>query len=69
MFGARLVQDVPVDRRAEFDAAVGKVLIPPVRVVVEFEFEFEFDSEPPSEHAPVRADMRDRRHALRFISW
>jgi len=39
-----------------------------VVVVVVLEFEFE-EPEPSSVHATVRADIKDRRHALRFISW
>jgi hypothetical protein len=38
-------------------------------IVFEAEFEFEPEPEPSSEHATVRADIKDRRHALRFISW
>jgi len=39
-------------------------------IVLEFEFEFAVEEpEPSSPHATVRADIKDRRHALRFISW
>jgi hypothetical protein len=54
-------------------SVAGKVVrvIEPADIVfvADIEFEAEPDSSPLSVHATVRADIRDRRHALRFISW
>ncbi|MBA3549867.1 MAG: hypothetical protein H0T76_25590 [Nannocystis sp.] len=52
---------------SEPSLAVGSEAMPSVTVASVFEFEFEFDSEASLVQAPVRADRRDKRHALRFI--
>jgi hypothetical protein len=58
-----LVSVSPADR-------VVKVVKVTELIVLEFEFEFAVEEpEPSSPHATVRADIKDRRHALRFISW